>query len=135
MSEPLTHCGYNPGHPWYYHLGGKPLFPKQILREAKLRSYRGYYSDEIAIADGRCEPRRSEELRKLRNLHLGRLRTDLAGYRDAIRAVRDRPDDTESSPWMDECVSAGLKYSHVYNELAHLAWLDELLTRQRDLFE
>lgn len=96
MSAPLTHHGYNPGHPWYYHLGGRTIFPKEILRDVKRRRYRGYNSEQIAKADACCEPRRTQELRRLRNLHLGRLRSDLADYRRAIRLVRGRVDEAEA---------------------------------------
>jgi len=83
-----TSLTYNIGHPWYYVLGGAPLSPKQILAEVRAEGYRGYNRDEIALAASRCEPRRSQDLRALRRLHLDRLSFELSGNRRAARNLR-----------------------------------------------
>lgn len=134
MSTSTSH-DYSAGHPWYYVLGGAPLMPKQILSEVRSEGYRGYNRDEIAIAAARCEPRRSQDLRALRRLHLDRLRFDLSGYRRAVRNLRaHRAAETETK-CDDVHVSMGLKLSHLYNEFGHLLWIDQLLSEQPDLFE
>lgn len=135
MSAPLSFHDYDPGHPWYYLLGGKPLTLKQIREHVGRRGYRGYNRDEIATASGRCEPRRSQELRTLRSVALGRLKEDISGYRRAVFLLHE----FRAAPDTDECaevhVSVSLKHNHLFNEFAHLLWIDELLTHQLDLFE
>ena len=134
MSTSTSH-DYSAGHPWYYVLGGAPLMPKQILAEVHAEGYRGYNRDEIALAASRCEPRRSQDLRALRRLHLDRLRFDLSGYRRAIRDLRAHRATTTETKCNDVHVSMGLKLSHLYNEFGQLLWIDELLTHQPDLFD
>jgi hypothetical protein len=125
--------GYEPGHPWYYVLGGSVLSPKQILARVQKSGYRGYAREQIAEADARCEPRRTQELRELRSVAIANLRRDHSGYRHAVFALR-----TKASPQL-ECqdvhVAVSLKHNHLYNEFAHLVPLDALLSRQPDLFE
>jgi len=82
MSAPLSHTDYPPGHSWFYRLGGKPLSPRQILAKVKEEGYRGYLRDDIALADSRCQPRRSQELRVLRlpmNSRCGVIRSQAFG--------------------------------------------------------
>ena len=135
MSASLSPSDYSIGHPWYYVRGGQPLTPKQILEEVREEGYRGYNRDEIALAASRCEPRRTQDLRTLRRLHLDRLRFDLAGYRRAVRNLRAHRAATAETKCDDVHVSMGLKLSHLYNEFAHLLWIDELLSHQLDLFD
>lgn len=135
MSAPLSHTDYRPGHSWYYRLGGRPLTPKQILAEARRDAYRGYRRDEIALAASRCEPRRSQELRTLRQQTVDRLRFDLARYRVVVHALRRASPTDEFPMWSDPFLAVGLKHSHLYNEFGHLVWIDELLSAQRDLFD
>lgn len=136
MSAPLFSAGgYTPGHPWYYRLGGRPLTPKQIIAEVKHERYRGYLREEIALAESRCEPRRSQELRQLRKQTLERLRFDLSGYRRAVRTMRSYAPGDYYPICSDPFLSVGLKHSHLFNDFAHLVWLDELLAVQPDLFE
>lgn len=135
MSAPLSPSAYGAGHPWYNVLGGKSLTPKQILADVLRTKYRGYNREEIAIADARCEPRRSQDLRHLRATALQRVRKDLAGYRRAIFSVHEHRWECGARECADAHVSAALKHNHVFNELAHLVWIDELLSQQLDLFE
>lgn len=135
MSAPLSHTDYSPGHSWYYRLGGRPLTPKQILAEVKRKGYRGYLRDEIALADSRCEPRRSEELRALRRQTVDRLRFDLSRYRETLRELRNASPSDQHSIWSDPFVAVGLKHNHLFNEFAHLVWIDDLLSVQKDLFD
>ncbi len=130
-----TSSSYSVGHPWYYVLGGVPLRPKQILEEVRAEGYRGYNRDEIALAASRCEPRRSYDLKALRELHLKRLRFDLCGYRRAVRDLRAHRMSNAETKCAEVHVSVGLKLSHLYNEFAHLLWIDDLLTVQLDLFD
>lgn len=135
MSAPLSPSDYSNGHPWYYVRGGQPLTPKQILAEVREEGYRGYNRDEIALAASRCEPRRSQDLKSLRRKHYDRLRFDLSGYRRAVRDLRTHREANTELKCYDVHVSIGLKMSHLYNEFAHLAWIDELLSHQPDLFD
>ena len=135
MSAPFSHTDYDPGHSWYYRLGGRPLTPKQILAEVKREGYRGYLRDEIALADSRCEPRRSQELRALRRQAIGRLRFDIARYRSVLCEVRRALPGEEFPMWSDPFTAVWLKHNHIYNEFGHLVWIDELLSVQRDLFD
>jgi hypothetical protein len=135
MSAPLSYRHYSNGHPWYYVLGGEPLMPKQILGEVRAEGYRGYNRAEIELAASRCEPRRSQDLRALRAVAFKRLRFDLSGYRRAVRNLRKHRTECDAVECHDVHVSIGLKMSHLYNEFAHLIWIDELLTHQLDLFD
>lgn len=135
MRERITYNNYGNGHPWYYLLGGPVLSPRTILDEAKASDYRGYNRDEIATADSKCEPQRSEELRRLQAEHLANLNSDISRYRECVRELRAFKSE-EHPPY--ECqevhVNMGLKLSHIFNEFAHLIWLEELLPKQGDLF-
>lgn len=126
---------HNSGHPWYYVLGGPPLTPKQILASVKRQGYHGYLRDEIATAASRCEPRRSSELRALRSRALDSLRFDLSRYRSAVRELRAHRTSCNDVVCTDAHVAVSLKHNHIFNELAHLAWINDLLTEQRDLFD
>jgi hypothetical protein len=65
-SQPAK-SGYAPGHPWYYKLGGRPLYPGEIRDHAVTSNYRDYDADTIAAMDNLAEPKRSEKLRGLRS--------------------------------------------------------------------
>lgn len=135
MSAPLFHGGYPPSHPWYYVLGGVPRTPKEIAAYVQKTRGRGYLVSEITTSDARCEPRRSQELRALRAKALGRLRTDLDGYRRAVRDLRAHRAECDARECHDVHTAISLKHAHVSNEMAHLMWIDELLSMQPDLFE
>lgn len=132
-----THCGYGPGHPWYYLLGGPLLSPKQIRDAAQHSGYGGYRHDEIAAADRKPEPVRSAALRNLRDDVKAELARDLTGYRTAARKLTAyRMETAEQEP--DRChavhTAMSLKHNHLFNEFAHLAGIEAHLDRQRDLF-
>ncbi len=131
--------GYRPGHPWYYKLGGVVHKPKAILAAVKDREYQGYKRDDIHQADNRQEPERSSTLRSLRLSALNDLQADLRTYREFARALHDyrKMDKAEQGAQpicSDIHMSMSLKYNHLYNDFAHLNFIDELLTRQLDLF-
>lgn len=130
-----TVLGYDAGHPWYYVLGGPLLGPKQILRCVRARRYRGYLHEEIALSAARCEPRRSEELRRIRQSVSASLRIDLARYFELVRALRRERRYVEASECTDLHTAVSLKHNHLFNDLALLDWIDELLSVQLDLFE
>ena len=135
MSASLSSSAYSPCHPWFYVLGGVPLTPKRILEDVRASKYRGYKEEDIVVANGRCEPRRSQELRQLRALALANLREDLSRYRRVVFQLREFCSESAEEVCADVHVSVGLKHAHIYNEFAHLIWIDELLTYQLDLFE
>ncbi len=133
------HLGYSSGHPWYYHLGGRPLFPKQIREETRAGGYRGYAQDDIADADRLAEPKRSQSLRAFQAQFTDDLRRDLSRYRQCVRNLRLYRMKHAGDALEPVCdgvhVAVSLKHNHLVNDFAHLIWLDELLSRQRDLFD
>ena len=133
----LSGGGYSPGHPWYYFLGGKVRGPKSILKGVLASGYQGYRTD-IEDASNLVEPKRSEQLRKIRGDLVLQYRADLERYREVIWELRktpthDRGPDGTASP-ASVHTSASLKYSHLYNNLAHLIRIDDALSVQGDLF-
>ncbi len=132
--------GYRPGHPWYYKLGGVVHKPKQILAAVKASGYRGYKLDEIEKADSKYEPDRSATLRKIRESALMELKADLECYREVVRGLRAfrnvSDKDQEAQPICSDIhMSMSLKYNHLYNDFAHLVYIDDLLSQQPDLFD
>lgn len=100
--------------------------------------YRGHAEADIAAADGLPEPSRSTALRALRARFREDLRRDLSRYRACARALRAwRAWETETAPdcAQDVHVTISLKHNHLFNDFAHLAWIDALLNKQRDLFD
>lgn len=136
--KPHTHCGYNAGHPWYYLLGGKVLTPKEIRDYVLANSYRGYRADDIRAIANRCEPQRSEAIRKIRMETLRELKADISRYRQCVFQLHEYRRATDGLPVPNVCVdvhtAVGLKQSHIINGFAHLALLDELPAQQGDLF-
>ncbi|NVD26780.1 hypothetical protein HUO14_02530 [Parasphingorhabdus flavimaris] len=134
----FTHEGYGAGHPWYYVLGGKRLSLKEIQLSAKASGYRGYRADEIEKADQMNEPRRSESLRSLREIAKQELGQDVVRYRELAKQLARRRDagfeDSEEDGCADIHTNISLKHNHIYNELAHILVIDELLSKQGDLF-
>lgn len=129
---------YSPSHPWYYKLGGKPLYPKQIQAEAIRSSINGYRSEEINAAHQQGEPRRSSKLRNIREEVLSDLRRDLSGYREAafaLHAERLNQPVGQRTICSSAHVAVSLKYSHLSNDFAHLKQLESLLNVQPDLFD
>ncbi len=113
--------------------------PKAILAAAKKIEYQGYKRDDINQADNRQEPERSSSLRSLRLSALNDLQADLRTYRELARDLRDfRKMDIAEQEVQPICsdihMSMSLKYNHLYNDFAHLVFIDELLSLQLDLF-
>lgn len=140
MGEGLFTCGgYNAGHPWFYFLGGPVLSPKEIRASVRFDGYLGYMADDISAADRKPEPHRSAALRELRAEVQKMLWRDIGIYREVARelhAYRRAHANEADLPMMSAEVhtSMSLKHNHIYNDLAHLDAIDELLARQRDLF-
>jgi len=133
MSSP-----YSPGHPWFYVQGGIPLYPNEILSAVMASGYQGYLEDKFDNANTKTEPLRSELLRKYRGEIRAELAKDLSGYRSIVRRLQTHRKDHGShidEKCSDIHVAASLKHNHIYNDLAHLLRLDELLAHQRDLFD
>ncbi len=133
-----THRGYGAGHCWYYLLGGAVLSPKQIKANTERSSFEGYAADDIGAADMLAEPKRSSELRALKAKVEAELRRDLSRYRQCAlalnkyRATHDTPANPKSAEGVHVAIS--LKHNHLVNDFAHLGYLDDLLSRQGDLF-
>ncbi|CDO60024.1 hypothetical protein BN1012_Phect1810 [Candidatus Phaeomarinobacter ectocarpi] len=133
----LTPEDYHPGHPWYYLLGGTPPFPKQILERVKKHGYRGYKQRYIEEAAAKAEPDRSIALRAIKDDSRNSLFANLSRYREVARGLRKYRENPGEQPCFcsDVHQSVSLKHNHIYNDFAHLIWLDELLSEQRDLFD
>lgn len=135
----LEKTGYEPGHPWYYLLGGKPLTPKEILEATRHSGYRGYAQERIAALDKLVEPKRSQSLRAQRDKYRSDLRRDIRRYRACIRELRNTVtiirDGESPIEWNDVYTALSLKHNHMVNNFGHLILLEELLSKQRDLFD
>ncbi|MEZ5938376.1 MAG: hypothetical protein R3C52_09155 [Hyphomonadaceae bacterium] len=133
------HFEYSSGHPWYYVLGGAVLFPRQIVNDVHNRGYRGYAASDIVAADALSEPKRSRMLRDYREKFRDDLKRDLSRYRQCANALRSWREHHALNHNDPECADVhtniSLKHNHLYNDFAHLIWLEELLSRQRDLFD
>ncbi len=130
---------YSPGHPWYYLLGGAVPMPRVIMFRVRAKGYKGYLRQDIEEADSKSEPQRSEALRNIRAKAYRELLRDLSGYRRVARALSQyRLAQCPNAPLPVACdpvhQSISLKYNHLYNDCAHLIWLDALLARQGELF-
>lgn len=138
-SEPYEHEGYNPGHPWYYFLGGRPKRLREILEATRSSAYQGYARDDIAAADAMAEPKRSETLRTMRAKFEADLRQDISRYRECVRELHrsdwQLPEQGKVSVCGDIHTALSLKHNHMANNFGHLIYLDELLSQQRDLFD
>jgi len=134
----LTHEGYSAGHPWYYVTGGRRLSIKEIQASVIASGYRGYMAHDIDKADQLNEPKRSGKLRSIRKEAKEALIFDISRYREVARdLVRRRGaglDDVDELECADVHMSMSLKHNHIYNQLAHLLVIDELLSQQGDLF-
>lgn len=132
----LRPADYHPGHPWYYLLGGTPPLPKQIMRKVKERGYRGYRQHYIEEAAAKAEPARSAALRAIRDEARRSLFANLSRYREVVHGLRTYRQNPSEQPCFcsDVHQSVSLKHNHIYNDFAHLIWLDELLSEQPDLF-
>ena len=135
----LNSDNYSSGHPWYYKLGGEVKPPKLIMIEVRLRGYKGHMADDIEDADCKPEPKRSELLRQIRKKVMNDLKRDISQYREVARELHMH---RKTYPFgsKKECSdgihgSAALKYNHLSNDFAHLILLDELLSKQPDLFD
>lgn len=135
----LEKTGYEPGHPWYYLLGGKPLSLRDILEATRQSGYRGYARERIANLDNLAEPKRSQSLRAERDRFRSDLRRDIHRYRACVRELRNTAtiirDGESPIEWNDVYTALSLKHNHMVNNFGHLILLDELLSKQRDLFD
>lgn len=139
ISEPYEHEGYNPGHPWYYFLGGRPKRLREILEATRLSGYQGYAREDIAAADLMAEPKRSETLRAMRAKFEADLRRDISRYRQCVRELHSidwqPPERDKVAACANIHTALSLKHNHMANNLGHLIYIDELLSKQRDLFD
>ena len=135
---PTTSRAYGAGHPWYYLLGGAVLTPKQIKASVIRSGYKGYLGEDIAAADRKPEPQRSQALKRFRARALEELRRDIRDYRRrALELHRYRT--ANSIPDRPTCcadihTNISLKHNHLVNDFAHLVAIDALLEVQGDLF-
>jgi len=137
--KPLKdHRSYHARHPWYYLLGGDVPTPKQIQANAIASDYCGYKADDIRKLDKQSEPKRSDNLRKWQAKFREDLKFDISIYREVVRELhqyRESQDFNDIPPCCDDIhTSMSLKFAHLYNDFAHLNFLDELLGGQMDLF-
>ena len=133
----LTYNDYNAGHPWYYKLGGTILRPKEILATVKLSGYQGYMADDIVRIDKKAEPERSKALREIKGKCVKDLWKNISCYRNLAHKLRFERKlsgiDALSGSSNELHTSMSLKHNHIYNDLAHLNYLNTLFT-QFELF-
>ena len=103
FKERCSHCGYNAGHPWYYLLGGKVLTPKEIRAHVITGNYRGYRADDIRALANKCERKRSEGLRKIRQEVMRELKADIARYRQCVFQLHEYRRATDGLPVPNVC--------------------------------
>ena len=140
MTDKLTPTtGYSIGHPWHYVLGGAIPTLKQIRAQAIGRGYLGYMARDIEEISKRAEPKRSQTLRKIRAKVMDDLQADISRYRELVRELqkfqRANPANETAPICHDVHTSISLKFAHIYNGFAHLAYLDNLPDQQQDLFD
>ena len=96
-------------------------------------------ASDIEDADRRPEPKRSEILRQIRGKVMDDLKRDISHYREVARELlRQRktfPFGSEKGCCDAIHESAALKHNYIFNDLAHKILLDELLSKQPDLFD
>lgn len=129
MKEKLA---YSSGHPWYYVLGGKVPSIKKIWEEAKASGYKGYLREDIANASGN-----NSKLRQIRQEAVQSLKRDISRYREcAFELNQIRKISNPANPkCLDVHTAISLKRNHIYNDVAHIRYIDELLSQQPELFE
>lgn len=129
---------YSAGHPWFYVLGGKVRTLKDIREVVRQRGYKGYREEDIRKADAKQEPARSHALRIIKYASIDSLDRNISDYRRAARelhALRRHEGSAVSEKCHDAHSAVSLKHNHIYNDFAHLIWIDELLSQQADLFD
>lgn len=139
MSDRLPdHEGYPVTHCWYYHLGGRIPYPKEILAHVRECGSRGYLYNDIQEAGQKPEPYRARLLAKLEAKIWSDLRRDLTAYRHCVRELRDvraHGDDIPREPCCKDIhVGVSLTFAHVYGGFANLETIRQLGSRQLDLF-
>jgi hypothetical protein len=60
---------------------------------------------------------------------------DFAGYRRVVHELRRHRLEVTCEECHEAQTAVSLRHNHLFNDLAHLAWIDELLAIQLDLFE
>lgn len=139
MNSIPNHRGYSSGHPWYFLLGGPIQTPKQIRSEVIAGDYFGYRNGEFEKAAAKHEPKRSRDLRRLRDEIKLELKKDISRYRALACQIRkDRTDNplTERPTSCDDVhIAIALKRNHIFNGFAHLNGLDRIPVQQADLFD
>ena len=70
---------------------------------------------------------------------MAQLQSDLSRYRQLAHELRQRrrgnPMDCERPICLDVHTNMSLKFAHIYNDFAHLFFLDDLPSHQGDLFD
>jgi len=92
----------------------------------------------VQVIRGIICPKRSEKLRLLQTKFREDLKSDLSRYRKVVRELHHQRNTNRIINIPVACndvhTSMSLKNAHLYNDFAHLHFLDELLGKQLDLF-
>jgi len=133
------YTAYSSGHPWYYVLGGPILMPSDIRKKVKMKGYAGYLESDIEKAANRSEPQRSQELAEIKKSALASMKRNLSEYRHLVRELREHRQahpERQKQPICDAIdTSMSLKHNHLYNDFAHLLFLETKTSNQLDLFD
>lgn len=132
--------GYGSGHPWYYRLGGRILYPGEIKAEIYDRSPDEWHLQGFASIARMAEPARSREIQKQRKIITDGLQDDITRYRELARQINKlrtfigpapKPTFLESQNEPNSGIS--LKHNHIHYGFSKLRALDSLDVQQ-DLF-
>lgn len=137
-NSPKEEHGYGPTHPWYYVLGGTPLSPKQILLNVAASGYQGYRSDEISTIANRPSKVRYVKAEELQHVVLQEFRKNVHRYRRVVHELYQyrRTEHADTEACKDVHVAVSLKHNHLYNDLAHVIRLEQILAqKQPSLFD
>lgn len=138
-NQTVISSDYSPSHPWFYYLGGIVISPKQIKQRVMIKDQESYRAEDFEKLNSRKEPRRSESLRLMKEKIMQELVRDISAYRRTVRELKIwHAQDPLPEPFQscnDVHTSMSLIYSHISNDFMHLKYLDNLASKQMDLFD
>lgn len=124
---------YSSGHPWYYVFRGEVLSIKQIWKLVHASSYKGSNEENISRLYGN-----DPKLKVMKEEVLSSLSKNISRYRQlalSLHRYRLKASKNQQEPSCEDVhVGMSLKYNHIYNDLAHLTYIEKQLSGQLELF-
>lgn len=131
---------YGSGHPWYYRLGGRILYPREIRDAIYATPVDDHHAEGFSHLDRKAEPERSHEIQAERAKICAGLRQDIKRYRQVVceinhlrRFIGPATEPTFLESLNEPNQDASLKHNHICYGFAKLQALDALNVQQ-DLF-